>query len=215
MTSSHLDSILKTLAIPPEYGHYDKLVDHDVLARLDRWKANIDDSLVELRDLVNHSSSQFSISDQAVVVSIAAAFQGDAPWNRERARELADGMPVRHAVALCTHLDHVEILASFVDPPSSLLDKILTDHVKNIFKFNPHPSLNLSTGRRLPENAAGSMASQDYYDGQVWKQHPGAPNVVSWCVRNTRVGYDHAYLLRRQILIYLLRARPTKTSGIS
>lgn len=31
------------------------------------------------------------------------------------------------------------------------------------------------------------MAMQDYYEGQTWKGYPGAPNLVSWCVRNTEV----------------------------
>jgi hypothetical protein len=64
---------------------------------------------------------------------------------------------------------------------------ILTHHIKPIFKFNPHPNLNLSTGRKLPESAGGSMGTLDYYEGQVWKSHPGAPNLVSWCVRNIQV----------------------------
>jgi hypothetical protein len=87
-----------------------------------------------------------------------------------------------------SHLSkYAEILAHFADPPFTLLDTILTQHIKSIFKFNPHPSLNLSTGRKLPENAGGPMGSQDYYEGQVWKRHPGAPNVLSWCVRNIQV----------------------------
>ena len=31
------------------------------------------------------------------------------------------------------------------------------------------------------------MASQDYYEGQTWKAHPGAENLVSWCVRHVQV----------------------------
>lgn len=31
------------------------------------------------------------------------------------------------------------------------------------------------------------MASQDYYEGQTWKNHPGASNLLSWCVRNIDV----------------------------
>ena len=80
-----------------------------------------------------------------------------------------------------------EILTPFADPPIMMLEKILTDHIKSLFKFNPHPSLNLSTGRKLPENAGGPMGMQDYYEGQVWKKHLGAPNLISWCVRNIQV----------------------------
>jgi hypothetical protein len=52
---------------------------------------------------------------------------------------------------------------------------------------NPHPALNLSTGRKLPRMAGGPMASQDYYEAQTWKSHLGLPSVLSWCVRNAKV----------------------------
>lgn len=30
------------------------------------------------------------------------------------------------------------------------------------------------------------MAMQDYYEGQIWKKHPGAGNLVRWCVGNIK-----------------------------
>jgi hypothetical protein len=31
------------------------------------------------------------------------------------------------------------------------------------------------------------MASQDYYEGQKWKAHPGVEYLVLWCVRQVQV----------------------------
>jgi hypothetical protein len=100
-------------------------------------------------------------------------------------------------------------LAPFADTPVALLEMILTHHVKSIFKFNPHPSLNLSTGRKLPENAGGLMGSQDYYEGQVWKRYPGASNLLSWCVHNIQVRLRRPKCLfpkNPESLIVLIRA---------
>ena len=30
------------------------------------------------------------------------------------------------------------------------------------------------------------MAIQDYYEGQIWKKHPGAGNLVRWCIGNIK-----------------------------
>lgn len=34
------------------------------------------------------------------------------------------------------------------------------------------------------------MAMQDYYEGQLWKQHPGIANVVLWCVNALEVSLN-------------------------
>ncbi|KAH8113299.1 hypothetical protein DFH11DRAFT_1601249 [Phellopilus nigrolimitatus] len=68
-------------------------------------------------------------------------------------------------------------------PDIEAVKVVLESHVKPLFLSNPHPQLNLATGRTLPRTAGGPMASQDYYDEQTWKKHPGVANVVSWCIR--------------------------------
>ena len=80
-----------------------------------------------------------------------------------------------------------DILQTFSEPQDALLTQILTYNVKPLFVSNPHPSLNLQSGRKLPRPAGGPMASQDFYEGQSWKNQPGTLNLVSWCVRNLRV----------------------------
>jgi Tti2 family len=60
-------------------------------------------------------------------------------------------------------------------------------HIKPIFRANPHPMLNLESGRKLPRTAGGYAAAQDPYEGQVWKEHPGIGNVLLWCVQRINV----------------------------
>ncbi|KAJ7895955.1 hypothetical protein B0H14DRAFT_2558408 [Mycena olivaceomarginata] len=55
---------------------------------------------------------------------------------------------------------------------------VLQNNIKPIFRSNPHPSINLETGRKLARPAGGPAASQDFYDTQTWKDHPGAANIV-------------------------------------
>jgi hypothetical protein len=87
------------------------------------------------------------------------------------------------------------MLASFAGPKFSLLEHVLARNVKLLFRSNQHPSLNFSTGRKLPRLAGGPMASQDYYEGQTWKLHPGAPNLVLWCVGHTQVNRNFTQLV--------------------
>ena len=47
--------------------------------------------------------------------------------------------------------------------------------------------LNLETSRKLPRAAGGYAATQDAYEGQVWKTHPGIGNVLLWCVQRIDV----------------------------
>lgn len=80
-----------------------------------------------------------------------------------------------------------DILGIVPGPAAPLLEHILKKKIKPFFISNPHPSLNVSTGRKLPRAAGGPMATQDYYEGQTWKMHPAAPNVISWCVSHIEV----------------------------
>ena len=67
------------------------------------------------------------------------------------------------------------------------LEEVLKKHIKPLFQANPHPMLNVETGRKLHRTAGGYAAAQDAYEGQVWKEHPGAVNVLLWCVQRIDV----------------------------
>ncbi|KAK2462336.1 hypothetical protein APHAL10511_005642 [Amanita phalloides] len=86
-------------------------------------------------------------------------------------------------------LDNPEVLSPFLDTSSNtlplpLLEDLLTRHIKPIFDANIHPSINPTTGRKLPRPAGGPLASQDFYDSQRWKEHPGIGNVILWCLKH-------------------------------
>ena len=60
-------------------------------------------------------------------------------------------------------------------------------NIKPAFIASPHPFLNLQTGRKLSRPAGGPMATQDAYEGQKWKEHPGIATTLMWCVLNIPV----------------------------
>ncbi|KAF8727812.1 hypothetical protein AX14_006966 [Amanita brunnescens Koide BX004] len=85
-------------------------------------------------------------------------------------------------------LSKPDLLSSFLDPstntlPLPVLEAVLTNHIKPIFDPNAHPGINSTTGRKLPRPAGGPSASQDFYDSQGWKEHPGIENVIQWCLK--------------------------------
>lgn len=80
-----------------------------------------------------------------------------------------------------------EILEPFADGDIQLIEAVLTDHVKAVFKLSAHPKVSSTTGRVLSRPAGGENGIQDYYEGQVWKRHPGLVNVLDWCVRHLKV----------------------------
>ncbi|EJD00972.1 uncharacterized protein FOMMEDRAFT_169184 [Fomitiporia mediterranea MF3/22] len=97
-------------------------------------------------------------------VACLAQLTGNADWLHPDTSRLAE-----------------ELLCSF-DIKIELVKSVLEFHVKPLFVTNPHPQLNISTGRSLHRIAGGPMASQDYYDEQTWKNHPSLSNLISWCI---------------------------------
>ncbi|KAF7982341.1 hypothetical protein HWV62_29056 [Athelia sp. TMB] len=148
-STSHLDSILGTLAVPSEYGYYDKITEEAIVDRLKQWKNAVTEHLTELRDWIKQRGSELSVDDQAAVVCTTACFYGELSWGSPDSGKLVE-----------------EILMQFSDPSTQLLQIILRERIKPIFQANPHPHLNASTGRKLPEGVGGHLAYQDYYDGQ-------------------------------------------------
>ena len=89
-------------------------------------------------------------------------------------------------------LSKPDLLSSFLDPstntlPLPVLEVLLIQHIKPIFDSNIHPNINPTTGRKLPRPAGGPLASQDFYDEQIWKEHPGIDNVIRWCLKHIDV----------------------------
>jgi len=49
----------------------------------------------------------------------------------------------------------------------------MSDPIRTVFSSNPHPHLNIKTGKKLARLAGGPNAVQDYYKEQAWKNYPG------------------------------------------
>ncbi|KAJ7162616.1 hypothetical protein C8R43DRAFT_1173293, partial [Mycena crocata] len=162
-----LSSLLASLLVPSDFNRYADIPEPTVIARLDQWKEDAFRTLAELQTRVQQEHKTLSLKQQADIVSATTTFEGDGPWVTSESRRVA-----RH------------ILHQFSEPPLSLVIQILQHNAKPLFRSNPHPSLNLETGRKLARPAGGPMASQDFYDSQTWKDHPGASNIVMWSVRN-------------------------------
>ncbi|KAJ7895953.1 hypothetical protein B0H14DRAFT_3425910 [Mycena olivaceomarginata] len=161
------DSVLASLRVPAEFNRYREIAEPDVIARLDHWKEDALRTLRELQTRVQQERAALTLKHQADIVAATAVFEGDDAWVLPDSRSLAQ-----------------EILHEYSEPPLPLVVQVLQNNVKPIFRSNPHPSINLETGRKLARPAGGPAASQDFYDTQTWKDHPGAANIVLWCVRN-------------------------------
>ncbi|CCM03990.1 uncharacterized protein FIBRA_06146 [Fibroporia radiculosa] len=163
--SDRLQSTLRQLEIALEFAQYSALTDADTLARLEEWKRR---ATAVLADLRVRPQPHLALSVQAQVVFSVAHFDGEGPWISEDAGRDAKG-----------------ILQLYSAPEVSLLQEILSRHVKPVFHANPHPSLNPSTGRKLSRAAGGPLAHLDHLEGQTWKLHTGIVNTLSWCLRHS------------------------------
>ncbi|KAL0581203.1 hypothetical protein V5O48_000791 [Marasmius crinis-equi] len=161
------------LKIPVEYSsHREDDIDASTIARLNAWKEDATRVLEELKAIAQQrKSTRFSTIEQAEIISVTAPFEDQSNvWTNERLKEIAS-----------------EILQEVSEPNVAVLTEVFSQHIKPMFQTNPHPSLNMSTGRKLPRPAGGPMASQDFYESQTWKDNPAAPALVSWCVRHIKV----------------------------
>ncbi|KAG0700062.1 hypothetical protein DFH29DRAFT_808042 [Suillus ampliporus] len=167
MNSSALPNLLAALSIPQEFSRFNKLTDEQILAQLFRWKNDVCANLTSLGDLLvtRHGIESLPVDEQADIAACVAAFDGPGEWIADGASSLA-----------------LSILDPLTEPhiPSPVLIRILAHHLKPAFAANPHPRLNLQTGRKLHQPAD----TQDAYEGQVWKTRVGTGNVLGWCLRN-------------------------------
>ncbi|KAH7931416.1 hypothetical protein BV22DRAFT_998586 [Leucogyrophana mollusca] len=163
-----IPGVIGSLVVPTEFSHYERIADSDTTIRLERWKGDARIYLSQVQDLVDRGEHlQLSLKNQADIVTAVAAFDGQGSWISEPLRKLA-----------------TKILEAFSEPTDSMLEQILSQNVKPVFRSNPHPYLSEATGRKLPRAAGGPMASQDAYEDQTWKSRPGISNVISWCIGN-------------------------------
>lgn len=88
---TRLDALLQPLQIPEEFSRHDKVVETEIIHRLEQWKRKADECLSELRDLVAREGSQLSVPEQALVISKAATFEGEGSWISQKSRQISKG----------------------------------------------------------------------------------------------------------------------------
>ncbi|KAM5532640.1 hypothetical protein V8D89_013684 [Ganoderma adspersum] len=157
-------SIFENLKIPPNYKKYDETTETEIVVQLEEWKRNALGVLCKLRDDL-HALESVSASCQAEVVYYASPFDGDGPWVLDSSREVAR-----------------DILTTYASPTADLQERVLRNFIKPIFRPNPHPSVNVETGRKLPRAAGGPLSHLDFMEGQEWKNHPGVSHIIYWCL---------------------------------
>ena len=186
-----LQSTLQQLEIPSEFKDYDTVSESDVIVRLEQWRKQAIPILATLRDLTRQLEGELERSEQVHLTFVVSSFDGEGPWITKDAKQIAQGTYtlLKSSAELCLLIypRYPELLDAFGDTDTSLSEQILNEHVKPIFRANPHPSVNATTGRKLPRALGGPLAQQDYYEGQFWKSHPGLPNTISWCIRHIKV----------------------------
>lgn len=84
-------ALLSSLRIPQEFSHYEKLDDAGVIQKLQRWKSDASQVLLELKTLLNQHDENISLEDQARVVASVVPFDGEDPWVVPKARETSIG----------------------------------------------------------------------------------------------------------------------------
>ena len=170
----------QNLMIPPEFNN----------------KRQRDDESVQWNEKTQSLLKSFEgkqLSNSRSIASVAQLI-GPEVWLEQETNDIAQSMSLPSFnlnTDFDTYNDEIGLLDS-TEFSVELIRSILEDYVKPIFLANPHPQVNLNTGRILPKLAGGSLASIDYYQEQNWKGQPGVTNVVSWCIRHIPVRVKHS-----------------------
>lgn len=181
-------SIFESLKIPPDYKKYDETTETEIVVQLEEWKRNAFGVLCKLRDDLRALES-VSASCQAEVVYYASPFDGDGPWVLDSSREVVRGKSPLRTFKDSLLTEFSDILATYASPTADLQERVLRNFIKPIFQPNPHPSVNVETGRKLPRAAGGPLSHLDFMEGQEWKNHPGVSHVIYWCLSHADVRY--------------------------
>ncbi|CAK5275826.1 unnamed protein product, partial [Mycena citricolor] len=182
-----LSSLLVQLKVPGEYKELSETSEIELVTRLQVWKNDTLRILQELNTRIEQSTD-LSLDEQADIVAAVAPLDGDSEWTELPSQELAQN-----------------ILHRFMDPPLTLVTHILQNNIRPLFRSNPHPEMNAETGRKLARSAGGPNASQDFFESQHWKDHPGAARTILWCVENIPTeAYDQVWHLVIPPLMILL-----------
>ena len=192
--SKKIQEDLDALAVPAEFGDLDPTAGPELLAtQLEEWRKRACGVLDDLRTRLATCKDGLTLDERARIVSTVAQFDGEGTWVQDESRESARGTPTSSALA--SPPSRISLPNAFA--PATLLpletadyvlpERILSHSIRPIFQKNPHPGVNVATGRRLARPVGGSAGALDFYEGQEWKQHPGMLNTLLWCVRHIEV----------------------------
>lgn len=94
MMNSTLHTLLQSFQIPSDLARYENITDATILTRLNEWKRNAHHTLNEIRTLLRNlnASTDLSLQEQASVISVVAAFDGNDPWITPASRNSSRGM---------------------------------------------------------------------------------------------------------------------------
>lgn len=180
-------SLFAGLKIPADFKKYDETTETEIIVNLEEWRRNAYGVLCKLHDDLRALQS-ISAPCQAEVIYYSSPFDGDGPWVLDSSREVARGKFLNQSfTSLLTKF--LAILSTYAAPTADLQERVLRNFVKPIFLPNPHPSVNVETGRKLPRAAGGPLGHLDYMEGQRWKNHAGVPDVIFWCLSHADVCY--------------------------
>ncbi|KAJ2923976.1 hypothetical protein H1R20_g13118, partial [Candolleomyces eurysporus] len=234
MISPTLSTLLESLSLPSEFSKYDELSPEKAI--LDAWASKAAQVLSEVKGLLREvKGKDIELVGLGSIVARVAPFvydpaslnEADTPTVYEEERNV-----LRHESPWITRdskqLSKEILDALHVQRNERLVKHVLESVVKPVFRAsNPHPHINPSTGRSLPESRIsrppqqGGFASvtQDFFEseGQRWKTSPGLSAVLYWCVDNTTSSmYDDVWHLVIPPLMTLLDDYQTryKLSGL-
>ncbi|KAI5894425.1 uncharacterized protein SCHCODRAFT_02624635 [Schizophyllum commune H4-8] len=196
-SSEHLAGALQALEIPPEFINWDD-EDPQLLTRLERWQEGARRAMELLQKRLEYHQSlrreqdpqqagpsrlpqaDLTPDEQTEIITALAPFEEDERWSGKGLQKKA----------------HDILESSFPQPGRETLTRLLITKIKPAFQGSPHPQLNTSTGRKLPRQAGGAMAGQDFYEEQAWKADASAVALVGWCARHMdREAYEDLWHL--------------------
>ncbi|KAI0699846.1 hypothetical protein BC835DRAFT_1267219 [Cytidiella melzeri] len=162
-----LAELLSELCIPQDFKRYDDLTEVDAVVQLEEWRRKAYTILAEFRARLRERAA-YTLGQQAGIVSAVAPLVEERNWTTENTRELSK-----------------DILTAYNDASLPFLEYILVQKIKPAFQHNPHPDVNMSTGRKMPRSSGGIAGYQDHFENQSWKQDLGTVDILLWCVRHT------------------------------
>ncbi|TFK56229.1 hypothetical protein OE88DRAFT_1641915 [Heliocybe sulcata] len=192
--------LLDGLTVPELFARNSSLEEDATLAQLEQWKIQACDLLSVLKkQLAEKNVEELGVQEQAEVVEKVVTFEVEDAWAQTHATKLAKEILRQH----------------FSSPSIALLEHLLANRIKPLFRSNPHPMLNSATGRKLPR----PQGAQDfyYYEAQTWKRSPGTGNLVAWTVQHIpKDAYERLWHLILPPMMTLLDdyEAPYKLQGI-